>query len=98
MGEPSLGRGNFFRGWVLEHEDFLYNGGGTLPGLGEPSSRLDSHTLNKSVLTVGEPGSGELFSGLDLDTLSKSVLTVGEPGLERGIFFSHTQLSNTNEG
>ena len=82
-----MGRGNFFRGWVLEHEDFLYNGGGTLPGLGEPSSGLDSDTLNKSVLTVGKPGSGELFSGLDSDTLIILVLRVGEPGPGRGNFF-----------
>ena len=76
----------------------MYNGEGTLPGLGEFSSGLDSDTLNKLVLTVGIPGSGELFSGLDSDTLIILVLRGGEPGPGRGIFFSHTQLSNTNEG
>ena len=71
----------------MEHEDFLYNGGGTLPGLGEPSSGLDSDTLNKSVLTVGKSGSGELFPGLVSDTLLILVLKVGEPGPGRGNFF-----------
>ena len=41
VGELLFAGATFFRGWISEHKDFLYNTGGTWPGPGELFSRTN---------------------------------------------------------